>query len=150
MHRAARLTAPPRPLSRHPPHELMTDTTPRRERLDRAAANARVRRYRLRLAGVLPPLPVCPQCGGQVRATGPLCRRCWRLTDEGRAWNRERMRRDRSLVVANGDDPMAAADGAEVGAAAGAAAADGVLTVRRAVDGPGNGCSRDARRWLAD
>jgi len=44
---------------------------------------------------------------------------------------------------------MAAADGAEVGAAAGAAAADGALTVRRATDGPGNGCSRDARQWLA-
>lgn len=74
----------------------MTDTTPRRERLDRAAANARVRRYRLRLAGDLPPIPRCPDCGGRVLAGGPLCARCWRLTDEGRRWNRERMRQARA------------------------------------------------------
>lgn len=74
----------------------MTDTTGRRDRPDRARANERMRRYRLRKAGVLPPLSPCPQCGALVRSTGPLCRRCWRLTDDGRTWNRERMRRARA------------------------------------------------------
>lgn len=76
----------------HDTPRTMADT-PQRERPDRAAANARMRRYRLRKAGLLPPVLICPQCGGQVRAAA--CRRCWRLSDEGRAWNRARMRQAR-------------------------------------------------------
>lgn len=77
----------------------MTDTT-RRERLDRAVANVRVRRCRLRKAGLLPPVPRCVVCGCRATAAdpaelSPVCSRCWRLTDEGRAWNRERVRQAR-------------------------------------------------------
>jgi hypothetical protein len=79
----------------------MTDTTTRREQLDRAAANARVRRYRLRKAGELPPIPRCPDCGGRVLVGGPLCSTCWRRTDEGKAWNRERMRQARAVALFN-------------------------------------------------
>ena len=73
----------------------MTDTPP--DRPDRAAANERQRRYRQRLAGLLPPVPRCVDCG--CRAMGadqdarePRCRVCWRRTDQGREWNRTRMR----------------------------------------------------------
>jgi hypothetical protein len=75
----------------------MTDTATRREQLDRAAANARVRRCRLRLAGLLPPVPRCVVCGCRATAadpdeSSPVCSSCWRLTDAGRQWNRERVR----------------------------------------------------------
>ena len=74
----------------------MADTLPRSVLLERAAGNARVRRYRLRKAGLLPAIPRCPACGGRVLVGGPLCARCWRGTDEGRRWNRERMRKRRA------------------------------------------------------
>lgn len=48
-------------------------------------------RYRLRQAGLLPPRPLCP-CGRQIRGDRALCSRCWLRTDEGRAWQRERVK----------------------------------------------------------
>ena len=64
---------------------------------DRAAANERQRRYKQRLAGLLAPVPRCVDCGCQAMAADPdeaepRCCRCWRRTDEGREWNRARMR----------------------------------------------------------
>jgi predicted amidophosphoribosyltransferase len=51
------------------------------------------RRLRLRRAGLLPPLPTCPDCGRQMRSTrnAPLCSRCWKRTPAGREANRLRM-----------------------------------------------------------
>lgn len=71
----------------------MANTISQGERLAHALRN---RRHRLRKAGLLPPVPRCPACGGQVRVGGPLCCACWRKTDEGRRWNRERMRKRRA------------------------------------------------------
>lgn len=55
--------------------------------LERAAAQARSRRSRMRKAGLLPPIPVCPACGSKVlqEMTLPLCNSCWSRTPEGRA-----------------------------------------------------------------
>jgi hypothetical protein len=50
----------------------------------------RTRRWRARLAGELPPVTRC-SCGALLLRGGPLCRRCWLQTAEGREWNRERM-----------------------------------------------------------
>jgi hypothetical protein len=53
----------------------------------------RQRRWRLRQAGELPPAVkvVCP-CGKIHPGThGLLCSRCWLKTDDGRAWQRQRM-----------------------------------------------------------
>jgi hypothetical protein len=60
----------------------------------------RARRYRERQAGRLPPVqrPTCPACGIVHRcARGILCSRCWeRLTEEGKAFNAERVQRGRA------------------------------------------------------
>lgn len=59
----------------------------------------RQRRYRLRKAGQLPPLPGCEACGRQIRhdPAAILCRDCWRrLTEEGRAELRARVARSRA------------------------------------------------------
>jgi hypothetical protein len=55
-------------------------------------------RYRARLAGTLPAVPMCPTCGKQIRGAGRdgLCSRCWALTAAGRADLRERVARSRS------------------------------------------------------
>ena len=57
---------------------------------------ARQRRWRDRQAGRLPPAPrpSCSSCGIQhTGAHGPLCCRCWeRITPEGKAAKRERVR----------------------------------------------------------
>jgi hypothetical protein len=65
-----------------------------------SSSRERTRRWRRRLAGHSDPLapPRCPQCGRQVRSarTAPLCSRCWKLSDAGRATNRKRMRKARA------------------------------------------------------
>ena len=50
-------------------------------------------RYRARLRGEIPPaVPLLCACGkGRSGRYGMLCRDCWRKTDAGRAWNRERI-----------------------------------------------------------
>ena len=65
--------------------------------MPRQLSREKVARHRLRLAGELPALPTCPQCGRTVISdrTAPLCSRCWKLTPEGRAADAERKRRAR-------------------------------------------------------
>lgn len=86
------------------------DTTPPRtvtnSRPDRAAANERQRRYQQRLAGLLPPVPRCVDCGCQATAADPdeaepRCSCCWRRTDGGREWNRARMQTARLISRIN-------------------------------------------------
>ena len=50
--------------------------------LERAAARARVNRYRARLRGDLPPLPRCSECGKRVLTDrwGTVCAVCARAT----------------------------------------------------------------------
>jgi ribosomal protein L32 len=62
-------------------------------------------RHRLRLAGNLPALPTCPQCGRTVISdrTAPLCSQCWKQSPEGKEWNRERVARQRSRTPSSGD-----------------------------------------------
>lgn len=53
------------------------------------------RRYRDRKAGRLPPptLPKCLTCGkGHKSARGQYCSRCWLKTEEGREWQRNRVK----------------------------------------------------------
>lgn len=59
----------------------------RLRQLERAAAQARSRRSRMRKAGLLPPLPLCPACGTKIlqQKTLPLCASCWSRTPEARA-----------------------------------------------------------------
>ena len=68
---------------------------------DRSRATAATARWRLRLAGVLPPLAPCPVCGLVVRSTrtAPLCSRCWRRSDAGREWDRLRVQARRRRVT---------------------------------------------------
>jgi predicted amidophosphoribosyltransferase len=60
----------------------------------------RARRYRMRKAGLLPPLQplICAACGRPRHGThGILCSRCWeRLTPEGRQAKTDRVRRSRA------------------------------------------------------
>lgn len=58
----------------------------------------RQRRWRQRRAAELPPMPICPACERRhTGARGLLCCRCWeRLTEEGKAWKRERVRKARA------------------------------------------------------
>lgn len=60
----------------------------------RQSANEKVSRFRLRQAGKLAPLPMCPECGLQVRSerTAPLCSRCWKRSPAGKAADAERKR----------------------------------------------------------
>jgi ribosomal protein L32 len=53
----------------------------------------RTARYRARQRGQEPPLPTCPQCSRLLLSTrtAPLCSRCWRLSPDGRKWNRQRI-----------------------------------------------------------
>jgi len=53
----------------------------------------RQRRWRLRQSGQLPPaVQVLCSCGKIHPGThGQLCSRCWLKTDDGRAWQRQRM-----------------------------------------------------------
>jgi predicted amidophosphoribosyltransferase len=57
------------------------------------------RTWRERQAGRLPPVqrPVCPACGiTHTGSRGVLCSRCWeRLTEEGKEFRRERVRKAR-------------------------------------------------------
>jgi hypothetical protein len=57
------------------------------------------RTWRERQARRLPPVqrPVCPACGiAHTGARGVLCSRCWeRLTEEGKEFRRERVRKAR-------------------------------------------------------
>jgi hypothetical protein len=77
------------------PDSIQSD---RLRELERAANRARLRRSRARKAGLLPPLPICPVCGGKVlqEATLPLCRICWRRTPEGKAAAVQRFKEWRS------------------------------------------------------
>lgn len=53
----------------------------------------RTARWRARLRGLAPPLVACHLCPRQVRSarTAPLCSICWRQSQAGREWNRDRM-----------------------------------------------------------
>ncbi len=64
-------------------------------------------RHRLRLAGDIPALPTCPQCGRTVISTrtAPLCSRCWKRSPAGKQWNRERVARQRKRTPSPGDQP---------------------------------------------
>lgn len=55
----------------------MTDRATELERLEN---RQRVQRYRMRKAGLLPPLPLCPNCGAQCRTDRwlSLCSNCAR------------------------------------------------------------------------
>jgi predicted amidophosphoribosyltransferase len=61
-------------------------------------------RYRARLAGELPPVPLCPTCSRQIRGAGRdgLCSRCWAATPSGREDLRQRVARSRSRRRASG------------------------------------------------
>ena len=65
--------------------------------MPRQPSRDKTARHRLRLAGELPALPTCPQCGRSVISdrTAPLCSRCWKRTPDGRAADAERKRRAR-------------------------------------------------------
>jgi hypothetical protein len=65
--------------------------------MTRQTSREKVRRHRLRQAGDLPALPVCPDCGCTVRNTRtlPLCSRCWRRSPAGKMADAERKRRRR-------------------------------------------------------
>jgi ribosomal protein L32 len=65
--------------------------------MPRQPSRDKIARHRLRLAGKLPQLPICPDCGRTVISdrTAPLCSRCWKLTPAGREWNRARVARQR-------------------------------------------------------
>jgi len=65
--------------------------------MPRQSSREKVTRYRLRQAGELPPLPVCPDCGRTVISsrTLPLCSRCWWRSPDGRRADAERKRRKR-------------------------------------------------------
>ena len=56
-------------------------STDRAAELERANAAQRVKRHRMRKAGFLPPLPVCPQCGAKCTNDRwlPLCSLCARV-----------------------------------------------------------------------
>jgi len=70
--------------------------------MPRQLSREKVARHRLRQAGDLPPLPICPSCGRTVLSatTLPLCSRCWRKSPDGRAADAARKRRARKR-----DDP---------------------------------------------
>jgi len=61
-------------------------------------------RYRARLAGELPKVPLCPTCNRQIRGAGRdgLCSRCWAVTPAGREDIRQRVARSRSRRRASG------------------------------------------------
>jgi len=61
----------------------------------------KTRRHRLRQAGDLPPLPVCPDCGRSVLSvtTLPLCSRCWRRSPDGLAAEAARKRNARRALL---------------------------------------------------
>jgi ribosomal protein L32 len=65
--------------------------------MPRQPSRDKTARHRLRLAGDIPALPACPQCGRSVISdrTAPLCSRCWKRTPEGRAADAERKRQAR-------------------------------------------------------
>jgi ribosomal protein L32 len=65
--------------------------------MPRQPSREKTARHRLRLAGDLPALPTCPQCGRTVISdrTAPLCSRCWKRSPEGRAADAERKRQAR-------------------------------------------------------
>ena len=60
------------------------------------------RRYRLRQAGLLPPVvrPSCTACGKTHRGVhGALCASCWeRITPDGKASHSERVKRAQRLA----------------------------------------------------
>jgi ribosomal protein L32 len=65
--------------------------------MPRQPSRDKTARHRLRLAGDIPALPTCPQCGRTVISdrTAPLCSRCWKRSPEGRAADAERKRQAR-------------------------------------------------------
>jgi hypothetical protein len=60
-------------------------STDRAAELERANAAQRFKRYRMRKAGLLPPLPACPQCGAKCTSDRwlPLCSICARRSSWG-------------------------------------------------------------------
>ena len=65
--------------------------------MPRQPSRDKTARHRLRLAGDLPALPTCPECGRVVISdrTAPLCSRCWKRTPDGRAADAQRKRQAR-------------------------------------------------------
>ena len=58
----------------------------------------RMRLLRARRRGEAPPVQQCHDCGVALRNPfyAPWCSRCWRRTEAGRAWQRERIARQRA------------------------------------------------------
>ena len=65
--------------------------------MPRQPSRDKTARHRQRLAGNLPALPTCPDCGRVVISsrTAPLCSRCWKRTPDGRAADAQRKRQAR-------------------------------------------------------
>ena len=57
----------------------------------------RVRRHRLRKAGLLPPLPICSDCKNPYfsERLDNLCHACWLRTPEGRTYRTAERQRQR-------------------------------------------------------
>jgi len=70
--------------------------------MPRQPSREKTARHRLRQAGDLPPLPVCPSCGRVVVGTRtlPLCALCWRKSPAGKAADAARKRRARKRDAA--------------------------------------------------
>ena len=73
--------------------------------MPRQLSREKVARHRLRQAGDLPPLPICPDCGRTVLSatTLPLCSRCWRRSPDGLAAEAARKRNARRALAAHPD-----------------------------------------------
>jgi hypothetical protein len=58
----------------------------------------RMRLLRARRRGEAPPLQQCQACGVTLRnlSRAPWCSHCWRRTEAGREWQRERIARQRA------------------------------------------------------
>lgn len=77
-------------------------TTDRAAVLQRLKNNQRVKRYRMRKAGLLPPLPECPRCGAKVVSDRwlPLCATCARNSSGERRGSRGQKHKARPVRLA--------------------------------------------------
>lgn len=76
--------------------------TDRAVELQRLKNNQRVKRFRARKAGLLPPLPTCPKCGAKVISDRwlPLCSVCARNTSGERRGSRGQRHQARPVRLA--------------------------------------------------
>jgi ribosomal protein L32 len=76
--------------------------TDRAAELERLKSQQRVKRYRDRKAGFLPPLPVCPKCGAKILTDRwlPLCSICGRNTSGERRGSRGQLHKARPVRLA--------------------------------------------------